>query len=300
MAVYSIKDLEQLSGIKAHTIRIWEQRHELFSPQRTDTNIRFYSEEDLKLILNISLLRNHGFKISKIVQMAHAEMYQEIIGLTDDIHSYEDQLNSLTIAMLDTDEELFNSVIKLNVEKVGFEKTMTEIVYPFFRKIGILWLANSINPAQEHFITHLVRQRLMVETDKLKPNADAPSFILFLPEEELHELGLLYANYILRLRGFRTFYLGQTLPIKDVEEIYHSISPRYLLTVLTSKPATSKLQNYVNDLGKRFRTAKVFVTGNQVVANDLQMPENIQVITRFEEFDDITHDLKVSETKQVR
>lgn len=295
MAVYSIKDLEHLSGIKAHTIRIWEQRHQLFSPQRTDTNIRFYNEDDLKLILNISLLRNHGFKISKIVQMTRAEMHKEIINLSNGIHSYEDQLNSLTVAMLDMDEELFNSVIHLNVEKVGFEKTMTQIIYPFFRKIGILWLANSINPAQEHFITHLVRQKLIVETEKLRPDAKSPIFILFLPEEELHELGLLYANYILRERGFRTFYLGQTLPTKDLEEIYHAIAPEYLFTVLTSRPVANKLQDYVQDLSRKFKSSKVFITGSQAVENTMELPANVHLIKEFDELDEILQSLDISE-----
>ena len=151
MGIYSIKDLEHLSGIKAHTIRIWEQRHNLFTPQRTDTNIRFYSDEDLKLILNISLLKNHGIKISKIVKMKAEQLQQEVINLGETERLNEDQINALTVAMLDMNEELFNSVISSNQEKIGFEKTITDIIYPFFKKIGILWVSSSINPAQGTF-----------------------------------------------------------------------------------------------------------------------------------------------------
>lgn len=285
MSVYSIKDLEHISGIKAHTIRIWEQRHNLFSPQRTDTNIRFYNEDDLKLILNISLLKKHGMKISKIVQLSSTELHEEVVRVGNSEHSNEDEINALTIAMLEMDEEFFNQTLKTNEEKIGFERTMTEIIYPFFRKIGILWIANSINPAQEHFITHLIRQRLIIETEKLKPSPDFPIFMLFLPEDELHEIGLLYANYILRERGFPTFYLGQSLPTKSLEEVYHGVNPRYLFTVLTSKPTVDKVQDYLKMMGTKFKSSEIFITGNQAVYQELQLPSNVTLIRQFEDLD---------------
>lgn len=293
MSVYSIKDLEHLSGIKAHTIRIWEQRHNLFSPQRTDTNIRFYNDEDLKLILNISLLKNNGMKISKIVNMTSAELHQEVMNVGGVKHSNEDQLNALTLAMLEMDENLFNSIVQLNQERIGFESTMTEIIYPFFRKIGLLWTVNSINPAQEHFITHLVRQRLVVETEKLSASQEGPVFMLFLPEDELHELSLLYANYILRDRGFKTFYLGQSLPLQDLEEAFHSISPDYLFTVLTSKPNHDILQEYLHALGKKFNSSSVYLTGSQVVGQGFTFPKNVKLINHFSELDPILSELGV-------
>lgn len=287
MGVYSIKDLEHLSGIKAHTIRIWEQRHKLFSPQRTDTNIRFYNDEDLKLILNISLLKNHGVKISKIVQMKSEQIQQEVILLSSDEFLNEDQVNALTVAMLDMNEELFYSVISSNQKKLGFEKTVTDIIYPFFKKIGVLWVSSSINPAQEHFISHLVRQKLMIETAQLDVPAEAKSFLLFLPEGELHEISLLFANYLLRARGYKTLYLGQSVPLKDVEEIFHSVEPDYLFTVATSKPNQNKIGGFLKDLEKKFKKSKVFITGNQAIVTDLDFPENIHLITRFAELDEL-------------
>lgn len=283
MSVYSIKDLEHLSGIKAHTIRIWEQRHKLFSPKRTDTNIRFYNEEDLRLILNISLLKNHGIKISKIVEMSSEQINEEVIALSQEEHSNEDQINALTLAMLELNEEFFNKTLKANEARIGFEKTMTEIIYPFFKKIGILWLANSINPAQEHFITHLVRQRIIVETEKLIVSSNAPRFLLFLPEDELHELGLLYANYILRLKGFQTYYLGQSLPINSLEEIYHHIDPKYLFTVLTSKPSGRTMKKYLDELHSKFKETTIFITGYQVVGQNIELKENFQLINQFDD-----------------
>ncbi len=287
MGVYSIKDLEHLSGIKAHTIRIWEQRHNLFTPQRTDTNIRFYNDEDLKLILNISLLKNHGIKISKIVGMNAEQLHDAVTGLSDSQRLNEDQVNALTVAMLDLNEELFNSVMSFNHSKIGFEKTMTDVVYPFLKKIGILWVSSSINPAQEHFISHLVRQKLMVETGKLQVSKTAETFLLFLPENELHEIGLLFANYMLRARGYNTIYLGQSVPLKDVEEVFHTVDPDYLFTVTTSKPTQGDLADFLLDLEKKFKKSKIFITGKQVLAWKLKLPKNLQLITHFDELDSI-------------
>ena len=287
MSVYSIKDLEHLSGIKAHTIRIWEQRYELFSPQRTATNIRFYSEEDLKLMLNISTLRNHGIKISKIVEMSSEEMLDKVSELTLHSKSYEDQIYALTKSMVDMDEAIFTETLNQNVDKYGFEKSMMEIIYPFMNKIGILWLTNAINPAQEHFISHLVRQKIIAATDHIIPNPKDPLFFLFLPEGELHELGLLFANYMLRARGVRTIFFGQTVPLNALEEAYHKLSPSHILTSLTTKPDPADVQPYVNALSQKFKNAQVLITGGRVVGQDIKTGEGMRIIMNFLELEEI-------------
>ena len=293
MSVYSIKDLEHLSGIKAHTIRIWEQRYELFSPQRTATNIRFYSEEDLKLVLNISTLRNHGLKISKIVEMSSTEMLDKVSELTLHSKSYEDQIYALTKSMVDMDEAIFTETLNQNVDKYGFEKSMMEIIYPFMNKIGILWLTNAINPAQEHFISHLVRQKIIAATDDIIPNPADPLFFLFLPEGELHELGLLFANYMLRSRGVRTIFFGQTVPLNALEEAYHKLSPSHILTSLTTKPDPADVQTYVNSLGQKFKNAQVLITGGRVVGQDIEIGEKMKIIVNFLELEDIIENARL-------
>ncbi len=282
MSVYSIKDLEHLSGIKAHTIRIWEQRYDLFSPQRTATNIRYYNEDDLKLVLNIATLKNHGIKISKIVAMPSEMLQEEVRKVSFDSDSFEDQISSLTLAMIDMDEEEFATVLNTNISKLGFEETMMKIIYPFMRKIGVLWLTNSINPAQEHFISHLVRQKLIVATDEIKPT-NGPLYILFLPEGELHELGLLFANFLIRSNGNRTIFFGQTVPLNALEEVYHKLEPDFILTALTTTPEPGEVQNYVNKLSSKFRDSKILITGNRVIGQDLNIPENVKVINQFED-----------------
>jgi MerR family transcriptional regulator, light-induced transcriptional regulator len=164
---YSIKDLEQLSGIKAHTLRIWEQRYNFINPQRTDTNIRYYTDEDLKLILNISTLKDNGFKISKIADMEEDQLNKEVLKITENNLRFPDQINSMTLAMIDLDEDRFEKVISTNVIKYGFEKTVMNIIYPFLSKIGVLWQTGSIVPAQEHFISNLIRQKIIVAIDGL-------------------------------------------------------------------------------------------------------------------------------------
>lgn len=281
MSVYSIKDLEHLSGIKAHTIRIWEQRYELFSPQRTETNIRFYDENDLKLILNISTLRDHGYKISKIVEMDSDEVHETVYAIYRDSELLSDQIHFLTNSMIDIDEPAFLETLDQNIEKYGFEKTMTEIVYPFMNKIGILWLTNSINPAQEHFISNLVRQKLIVKTNEIPIDASQPLFLLFLPERELHELGILYANYLLREKGIRTVFFGQSVPLDSLEEVYHKLEPTHILTAMTTAPDPSEVQRFVNILAKKFKDCKILITGSRVVGQDIEVSDNMRILNSF-------------------
>lgn len=296
MSVYSIKDLEHLSGIKAHTIRIWEQRYKLFSPQRTATNIRFYNDDDLKLILNIASLKNHGIKISKIVAMPKNVLAEEVRKIGYEDRSHEDQISALTLAMIDLDEKSFTSMLEMSIEKMGFEKTMIEIIYPFMRKIGILWLINTINPAQEHFISHLVRQKLIVATNNIQVNENGPLFLLFLPEGELHELGLLYANFLLRSKGAQTIFFGQTVPLEALEEVYHKLNPNYLITSLTTAPEPKQVPQYIKRLGSKFKNSKIYITGNRVIGQDTAIPSNVSILNQLEDLNKIIRDIVFKES----
>ncbi|WP_436517738.1 MerR family transcriptional regulator [Ekhidna sp. To15] len=288
MSVYSIKDLEHLSGIKAHTIRIWEQRYDLFSPQRTATNIRFYNNDDLKLILNIATLKDHGYKISKIVAMPKDLISEEVQKISFEDRSHQDQISALTLAMIDLDENAFTIILDECASLLGFEKAMMDIVYPFMRKIGILWMTNSINPAQEHFISHLVRQKMIVATDQAGSNESGPLFLLFLPEGELHELGLLFANYLLRSKGAKTIFFGQTVPLDALEEVYHKLNPQYMLTALTTAPEAKEVQKFIKRLGSKFKSCQVYVTGSRVVGQDLEFPANVGLLNQFEDLIHLT------------
>ena len=281
-ASYSIKDLEHLSGIKAHTLRIWEQRYNLINPKRTGTNIRYYDQNDLKLILNVSLLKDHGHKISNIAKMSLEEMHEEVKKLAEKPSGFADQIYALTLSMIDLDEERFEKIISTNSLKLGFERTMLNIIYPFLSKIGIMWMTDSINPAQEHFISNLIRQKVIVAIDGQFHSAqsmdNAKKYMLFLPQGELHELSLLFASYLIQSRKNRVIYLGQNMPFEDLEAAYQVHKPDYLLTVMTSKPNGFSAQDYVSKLSESFPETEILLSGSQVIGEDLSIPENITQI----------------------
>jgi len=276
VSVYSIKDLEHLSGIKAHTLRIWEQRYNFMSPKRTDTNIRYYDDHDLKLVLNISLLKDNGFRISRIAEMSEKEMQEEVLKLTEKHLHFPDQIHTLTIAMVDMDEDRFEKILNTSILQMGFEKTIKEIVYPFLSRIGLLWQTGSINPANEHFISNLIRQKMIVAIDGQIKTADpnAKKFLLYLPEGELHELSLLFSCYLIKARGFKVIYLGQNMPLQDLDIVKDIHKPDYVLTVITSSPDQENVQNYVQTLGKKFCDSTVILSGYQVIGQDLDLTEN--------------------------
>jgi len=283
VANYSIKDLEHLSGIKAHTLRIWEQRYNLINPKRTDTNIRYYDQDDLKLVLNVSLLKDNGFKISKIAEMSMEEMYEAVMRVSEKTTSFADQIYALTLSMIDLDEQRFEKIISTNTLKIGFERTMMNVINPFLSKIGIMWLTDSINPAQEHFITNLIRQKLMVAIDGQYPtvNEEAKKYMLFLPDGELHELSLLFASYLIKARENKVIYLGQTMPMNDLMMAFEVYKPDYLLTVLTSRPAEMSALEYLNKLSEKFPDTEILVSGSQVIGQDLELPENMTPISNL-------------------
>jgi MerR family transcriptional regulator, light-induced transcriptional regulator len=288
VSVYSIKDLEQLSGIKAHTLRIWEQRYNFIKPKRTDTNIRFYDDEDLKLVLNISLLKENGHKISKICDMSFSEMQEEVVRITERKLSYPEQIQALTLAMIDMDEDRFEKIMSINILQLGFERTMINIIYPFFLKIGVLWQTGAINPAQEHFISNLVRQKLIVAIDgQLVSSSEYnKKYMLYLPENEIHEIGLLFSSFIIKARNNKVIYLGQNLPFEDLASVYGSHKPDVIVSVFTSNPVASNVQDYIDNMGKRFSNSTVLISGHQVVGQGLECPENVVILNKLQDLID--------------
>ncbi|EOZ95974.1 Transcriptional regulator, MerR family [Indibacter alkaliphilus LW1] len=292
MSTYSIKDLEQLSGIKAHTLRIWEQRYNLLSPKRTDTNIRYYDDDDLKLILNVALLNDNGFKISKIASMEMHEMREEVVKLTEKNLTYDDQIHALTICMIEMDEDRFEKVLSTNILKLGFEHTMLNIIYPFLSKIGVLWQTGAINPAQEHFISNLVRQKLIVAIDGQIYKGGGKKFLLYLPEGELHEISLLFAAYLIKLKGHKVMYLGQNTPCEDLKSVYNLYKPEYLMTVVTTSPNSQEVQEYIDHISETFSEAEIIISGYQIIGQDLRFPKNIKTMHYIRQIKDYLEEIE--------
>ena len=288
MSHYSIKEIEQLSGIKAHTLRIWEQRYNFIKPKRTDTNIRFYDDEDLKFVLNVSLLKDHGHKISKICSMPEQDIQEEVKKLMDKKLGFPEQIQSLTLAMLELDEERFEKTLNTNIIQIGFERTMMNLIYPFFQRIGILWQAGAITPSQEHFISYLVRQKIIVAIDGqvLNPSNYNDTYLLYLPEDELHEMSLLFSAYIIKSRNNKVIYIGQNVPHQDLVDIYKDHNPDYLLTVMTTNPPTNEAQPYIYKLSESFKNSKVLISGAQVVGQDMDLPDNVILFNKLQDLID--------------
>ena len=288
MGKYSIKELEQLSGIKAHTIRIWEKRYQLIEPERTKTNIRFYSDNDLKKIISVSVLNANGLKISKITKLSLEEINQRVFELGEQNNNIAIYIEQMIVAMIDLEEEKFERLLGSLTLKYGFEKVMIEIVYPFLEKIGVLWLTNNITPAQEHFISLLIRQKIIVAIDAL-PLAPktAKKAVLFLPENELHEIGLLFYYYIAKKLNIRTYYLGQTVPYSSLKSIFEEHKPEILISSLTTGPKPNELQSYLDKLSIDFKAATIMLSGYVLTKSSVNPPKNIRFFTNALDFRDL-------------
>lgn len=285
MGTYSIKDLERISGIKAHTLRIWEQRYEILKPERTDTNIRTYSDHDLKRILNIGILNSNGVKISKLAKMDAEQLFQQVRAVSENNLSTQNQVDNLIIAMVEMDEDRFERYISSCILRHGFDNTMSQIIYPFLQKVGVLWQTDSINPAQEHFISNLIRQKLIVAIDGTsnRQKDEGKQFLLYLPENELHEISLLYANYKIRASGNKSIYLGQSVPYADLKMVYNLHKPDYILTILTCQLIDQSLQEYANRLAEDFPDSQILITGAFASQQEIVQPKNILIYNNIDQ-----------------
>lgn len=264
MAEYKIKDLETLTGIKAHTIRIWEKRYGLIAPERTDTMIRTYTDEDLSSLLNIALLNAHGVKISKIASMSSDQILQKVWELRGN-HSTDHATEKLIMALIEMDERLFKGTLQDLINAHGLQRTFKDFLIPFLDRIGVMWLVGSINPAQEHFISNLIRQKIISETDKLPtPDTSRPPLLLFLPEHEWHEISLLFYQYVFRSRGINTAYLGQSLPYESLLECIEKLKPSGLVTSWLTSVDEKFIVGYFQRLHKDANGIEIFAGGYQV------------------------------------
>lgn len=278
MSSYTIKDLEKISGIKAHTIRIWEQRYQFLQPQRTETNIRTYSSDELKTILNVSLLNKYGFKISHIDKMSADQMEEKILSLNQIDAQKERVVNALIKEMVSLNMANFERQIDTYIGQKGIEKTILEIIFPFMERVGILWVTNHINPAQEHLATNLIRQKIILGIEKLPPVLQyTKRIVLFMPEGEYHEIGLLYVHYLLKQRGFYIDYLGANVPMIDLKYLSEFQKVDYLYCHLTSPAKNFKIQKFFEQLAEVSKHIPIVISGQLAQAYKGQIAGNIQL-----------------------
>ncbi|MEZ4789621.1 MAG: MerR family transcriptional regulator [Flavobacteriales bacterium] len=274
MGTYSIKDLEKLSRVKAHTIRIWEKRYGLLRPDRTTTNIREYSDDDLRRLLNVALLNDHGLKISRIAKLSEAEMKARILAMEDTAGAGPDIVESLIAATLAFDGVRFERLLAGGVLRLGFERCMFEVMIPFMQRVGVLWQVGAMKPGQEHFVTNLLRQKVIAAIDGCEPVQKEPAMrvLMFLPEGELHEIGILFGHYLLKCAGHEVLYLGQTLPQADLFEVIARRPTDVLVTSVSSHSGLVDLMQLADELHKTAPELRIMIHARSAPTVDPETP----------------------------
>ncbi|SHJ28425.1 MerR family transcriptional regulator [Pseudozobellia thermophila] len=287
---FSIRDLENLSGIKAHTIRIWEKRYNLLTPERTSTNIRTYSLSSLQKLLNITLLYKSGHKISKIAKIPEQNIPSLVQKIVTQDRVDHHSINSFKLAMMNFDQSLFiKTYDKLRLEK-SFDEIFKEVLIPLLTELGLLWQTDTISPPHEHFITNLIKQKIVINTEKLQGEAPTKTdrvFVPFLPDNEIHEIGLLYLNYEIVKKGYRSIYLGQTVPLENLTELLNYFDNIRFISYFTVVPSKDYINNYIADfeeMARPYPETELWLLGRQTEHIDkTHRPKMVKTFTSIEE-----------------
>jgi len=291
MGKYSIRDLEKVTGVKAHTIRIWEQRYGLVSPERSETNIRSYSDEDLKKLMNIAVLNQNGYKISKLASLSNEQLTREVLDLNDCPDNRDSKVTSMLLAMMELDEMAFHKIFNASVKQTGFERTFRELILPTLHQAGMLWQAGTLNPAQEHFFSALVRQKLIMATHQ-EDGATGPQskvFLMFLPEGDWHELGLLFLSYLVKKYGHKSIYLGQSTPVEAVNEIVHLHQPDFVVISLVTSLSADCMDTLVKSLDPQ--SARLIIHGPQASELDGGAFRDAIILESYDQFISLLQDI---------
>lgn len=293
-SVFSIKDLENLSGVKAHTIRIWEKRYNILEPMRSTTNIRNYDLHNLQKLLNIVLLHNYGYKISRIAEHSSEKIELLVREIISEKSSKNHAINAFKMAMINFDQALFFNTYNSLLSEKTFREIFYEVVIPLMNEIGLLWQSGTITPAQEHFISFLIKQKLLINTEKiqiLEPTRTDKVFVLYLPENEIHELGLMYLNYEILLNGYKSIYLGESVPIDSLKDMKKYFDNVIYISYLTVEPTKDVIDDYLKEIASEIITpdAKVWLLGRMTQFVDVhQLPK---AITVFNSISDLVAEL---------
>ena len=282
---YLIKDLENLTGIKAHTIRIWELRHNLLNPNRNSTNIRQYSEEDLKKILNINLLYRNGFKISKIANLSETEIINkasELIELKQKDTPIE--IKNLVLAILEMNSDKMHLILNDVFNERGLISLYQEIITPVLIKIGELWQLSTISIANEHIFSNTLREFIITRSKGINRPRIGKKVILFLPEREEHELPLLFYQYLLLDKGWECFYLGQRVPIAEIEKFYYKIEPDMVITSMIQSTTPKQFSSSLEKILRTIPHEKLCLSGSNTVSYNDKIPKTVSTIHCLSDF----------------
>ena len=283
MVTYSVAQVEALTGIKAHTLRIWERRYDFLDPMRTPTNIRYYSDDQLKQLLNFGILVRNGYRVSKLDKMSDEQVYEEVTKvLADPASESSDEMKGLTLSMLEMNEEDFDNIFERQVIRKGFLRTITESIYPFFNMSGYLWTTNKAMIAQEHYMSNLIRQKIIAAIERLSiPQKGAPSIVLFLLEGEEHEIGLLLASFVAKEMGWNVYYLGQGVPVFNIKKVIDIAEPDAMMTMFVT-PKVNKVNGFIESI----------LEGNEVPLIVSGSAENLNAVDGSERIDKVSSPLE--------
>lgn len=293
-STFSIKDLENLTGIKAHTIRIWEKRYNLLSPKRTETNIRYYDLSDFQKLLNVSYLNNNGYKISKIATLQETKIPEIVRKIASEENLNSHAINSFKLSMLNFDQVLFYKTYQRLESEMSFRDIFYTIFIPLLTELGLLWQTDTITPAHEHFLTTLIRQKILINTEQIQANSETSNktFILYLPDNEVHELGLMYINYEIVANGHQSIFLGQSVPLDSLVDITSYYDDITFVSYFTVKPDKEEIGQYIEDIKNKLLVnphVKFWMLGRMLNAIDLnKLPANLKP---FKSIDDLVKDL---------
>lgn len=287
---FSIRDLENLSGIKAHTIRIWEKRYNLFQPKRTDTNIRYYSTESLQKLLNVAFLNRNGYKISKISNLKSEDISALVneIALKERIDNHA--INSLKVSMLTFDQNLFNKTYNELIEKKSFKDVFYDAFLPLLNDIGLLWQTDTITPAHEHFISTRIKQKVLLNIEKKQEailNNKNKTFVFFLPVNEIHDIGLLFVNYEIINKGYQTIYLGQSIPTESLQDLLEFYDDITFISYFTVKPEKEEIKGYLDTFNHTLlsnATNELWILGYMLKSLNLnELPKKINAFSSIQD-----------------
>ncbi len=286
MAVYSIRDLEIITGIKTHTIRIWERRYNLIEPKRTKTNIRYYSDKDLKKLLNISILNKKGMRISQIASMDESQIRDRVLDCLMDSKQGNITSGNLMVAMLELDELRFTTTLSESIIKIGFEATIETILFPFLDRVTLLWQAGAINVSQDHYISNLIRQKLLIAINNeiRSPESTHGRILFFTPENEWHEITLLFYSFVARKAGFETIYLGASTPLNEIGNMLDLKPFDAIFFSMVFTRSESEIDKTIDQIAQLENCKKVFITGNVIEEYNPAMPDNFTLCTSATQF----------------
>ena len=290
MNQFSISQLAQFSGIKAHTIRVWEQRYNALKPNRSEGNTRYYDNSQLRRLLNIVSLADHDYKVSELSAMTDNELFKLIRETTNQTENESSNyfIFQIIAAGMSYDEVYFDKIFSHCLIRFGLKDTYLKVIYPTLARMGLMWTSDTLPPAQEHFLSNLFRQKLFTAIDSLPPaKNDADSWLLFLPENEFHEIGLLFAHYLVSLAGHKVIYLGSNVPFESFGDLSKEVPIKNILLFLVHHYSDEEAKQYLNDLATQFSRKKIFVACQQQISNNIQLKKEINWLSSVMDLEQI-------------